>query len=406
MAKQKVLIAEDVKLISQPLVWALEAEGFETKVARDGASCLDLARTFLPDILVLDLMMPKVHGIDVLRQLRDDPKTSHIAVLVNAAKDFKTEIDFVTELGVIDILIKPVDPSHLIACIRRHLSDTTGPPAAQKDRAGVSDRTEKEERFDPQLDTSRGCVTFWGTRGSIPVSGPQYVRHGGDTSCLQIDVGDEVIIFDAGSGIRNLGASLVSDGQEHRKIHLFITHTHWDHIQGFPFFVPAYLPGNDVTIYAAHGFSKDLDAIFRGQLDSDYFPVQLTDMQADLHFAYLSDEPLKIGEASITWEFAQHPGATVRYRIETSGKSIAYVPDNEFLKGYMGPPRSDRHRIRYCFHLPSFHRFSSRRGHPHPRSTVHLRRICPKGRMGPFFRPQCMSHGQIGESPAVGSDPS
>jgi len=153
---------------------------------------------------------------------------------------------------------------------------------------------------------------------------------------MSIDCGEDRLVFDAGSGIRPAGLALMDEGPRH--IHLFMTHTHWDHIQGFPFFGPVYVPGFKITVYAAAGFGKNLEGIFRGQLDKDYFPVQMNDMAAELEFKHLGPEPIRIGDAEVTWEFAQHPGATVRYRVQVPGTSISWIPDNEFLKGYQGSP--------------------------------------------------------------------
>ena len=115
-------------------------------------------------------------------------------------------------------------------------------------------------------------------------------------------------------------------------------YTHWDHIQGFPFFIPAYVPGFDITLYGAKGFSKDLESIFQGQLDMAYFPVQMTDMNATFEFINFSETPIRIGEHEIHWEYAQHPGATVAYKINVDGTTICWMPDNEFLQGYVGSP--------------------------------------------------------------------
>ncbi len=190
----------------------------------------------------------------------------------------------------------------------------------------------------PELNSDRGKFKLWGTRGSIPCSGSPYVRYGGNTSCFEFAVGDERIVFDAGSGIRELGQSLINSGGP-RKIHLFITHTHWDHIQGFPFFVPAYLAGYELHVYAAPRAEHDLESIFRGQLDRAYFPVQMEDMQAKFVFNYLNkgESPVRIGETEINWEYSFHPGATVAYKISYADQELVYCPDNEFLKGYLGP---------------------------------------------------------------------
>ncbi len=157
---------------------------------------------------------------------------------------------------------------------------------------------------------------------------------------MSLAIGDEILIFDAGSGIRDLALELMAG--KTRKVHLFITHPHWDHIQGFPFFSPAFDPEFEITVYGSRGFGKDLESLFRGQLDSDYFPVQIEDMKSHLEFRHLSEGPIETKGARITWEFAQHPGATVGYKIELPHGKIAWVPDNEFLQGYTGPPTLTR----------------------------------------------------------------
>ncbi len=179
---------------------------------------------------------------------------------------------------------------------------------------------------------------LWGTRGSTPVPGARFLRHGGNTSCMCVDFEGEKFIFDAGSGIRDLGIDIMK--APCRRLHLFITHTHWDHIQGFPFFTPAYSPGFEITIHGAEGLGKDLRSVFQGQLDREYFPVQMQDMNSEIVFRQLDANPIVIGGAKIHWTFAQHPGATVGYKIEAAGRKIAWVPDNEFLQGYTGPPQS------------------------------------------------------------------
>jgi ribonuclease BN (tRNA processing enzyme) len=193
-----------------------------------------------------------------------------------------------------------------------------------------------EEKFFPKIESLRSRFHLWGTRGSIPVSGQRYLHHGGNTSCISFEAGREIIIFDAGTGIRELGAVLAK--QKPRKLNIFIGHTHWDHIQGFPFFAPAYIPGFELMIYGASGFGKELKSIIKGQLDKDYFPVQMEDMRASIEFRHLSESPLEIGDFKIYWTLTHHPGATLGFKIEIENQKIAYISDNEFLKGYLGHP--------------------------------------------------------------------
>src|SRR6202795_5163234 len=122
-------------------------------------------------------------------------------------------------------------------------------------------------------------ITFWGTRGSIATPGAGTTIYGGNTSCVEVRCGMEIIVFDAGTGIRPLGLALMQEFRDRPlTVHLFVSHTHWDHIQGFPFFVPAYSPGTTLHIYGSVGRGQSLKGVLSGQMQSDYFPVSLGDL--------------------------------------------------------------------------------------------------------------------------------
>ena len=333
---RRILIADDVEVLSDLMATVLGDDGFTTARASDGEKCLEMIAPFKPDLILLDLMMPKIHGLDILKQIKADKNTENIGVIICSTKTFKTEIDQAYELGAFEFLAKPFQETDLLRVVHRYFSRTTSD--SDKEGAKHIQAAIKGEIFRPQLREENGSLRMWGTRGSIPISGPRYVRHGGNTTCMDVVYKDKRIIFDAGSGIRDLGLTLLSEGP--RELHIFITHTHWDHIQGFPFFVPAFLPGYDIHLWASPNLDKNLESIFQGQLDRAYFPVQMEDMQAKLHFHHFDDEPVQIGEMTVTWEYTVHPSATVGYKIEFDDKSIAFVPDNEFLKGYLGPPEA------------------------------------------------------------------
>lgn len=327
---RRILIAEDVRAISLRISHALQSKGYTVESVQDGEECLSRIATFQPELLVLDLMMPKLNGMDVLKTLRSRPETQELPVIVSTAKDFSTELKLVRSLGVLDVVIKPFDPELLVRKVEAFFNGTW--PGTEE----APTPAPAGPQYAPVLDTSRPHVRLWGTRGSIPVSGPRYAQHGGNTSCMEYAFGQERILFDAGSGLREAGLSFLPGGPRH--IHLFITHTHWDHIQGFPFFLPIYVPGYEITIYGERGFGKNLESLLCGQLDRDYFPVEREDLKAKINFVFLDDNPVEISGARITREFTHHPGATVAFKIEHNGKKIAYVPDNEFLQGYTGPP--------------------------------------------------------------------
>ena len=173
-------------------------------------------------------------------------------------------------------------------------------------------------------------VKFYGTRGSIATPGPATTIYGGNTSCVEVRCDRHVLIFDAGTGIRQLGLDLMSEfnGQP-ITAHIFISHTHWDHIQGFPFFIPAYSPNATIHLYGSPGQGLPLEKVLRGQMDADYFPVALGDLNATLHVHEFKGKPFEIGEVRVGAMYMNHPGMTLGYRVEHGGKSVVYATDNE-----------------------------------------------------------------------------
>jgi phosphoribosyl 1,2-cyclic phosphodiesterase len=172
-------------------------------------------------------------------------------------------------------------------------------------------------------------VRFWGTRGSIATPGPATLKYGGNTSCVEVRADNHILVFDAGTGIHNLGVQL---GKEFSSrpitVHVFISHTHWDHIQGFPFFMPAYGKQNRIIVYGPPGRDKTLRQIMRMQMDSDYFPVALGDMNPSIEILEVKD-PITIGNLSITNFYLNHPAMSLAYRVSDGKKSVVYATDNE-----------------------------------------------------------------------------
>lgn len=178
-------------------------------------------------------------------------------------------------------------------------------------------------------------VTFWGTRGSISTPGARTEKYGGNTSCVSVEIEDVLIVLDAGTGIRNLGLALARRRAAKKKkplkdIHILLSHTHWDHIQGLPFFQPAYEAGMTLHIYGSPKKERFLESILRGQMDVDYFPVGLSELAAKVLIREISDETIRIGPVSIEWEEQVcHPGGSVRYKLRCGDRNIVYSTDVE-----------------------------------------------------------------------------
>jgi len=187
-------------------------------------------------------------------------------------------------------------------------------------------------------------VKFWGVRGSIPCPGPKTAKYGGNTSCIQIKTDlDYQIIIDSGSGIRNLGASLFSDPEVKKplKIFLFFTHTHWDHIMGFPFFTPIYVPNSDITIFGPVSFEDEpLDKVIGGQLTYRYFPLRLDELRSNMKYQSLKEGSMQLpGGIVVSYKYLNHPILCLGYRFEYKGKVFCTCYDHEpFQNLFAGDP--------------------------------------------------------------------
>lgn len=172
-------------------------------------------------------------------------------------------------------------------------------------------------------------VRCWGSRGSIAVSGEQYIKYGGDTTCVEVvsDSGD-LIIIDAGTGIRPLGNLLVEEGR-HRSINLLLTHAHWDHLSGFPFFKPVYMKDSEIRVYGPQPTQISLKSIISKTMSSPYFPIELEDISASISFLGMGHKNYNIGPVSVSTIPLSHPNQGVGYRLDENGKSFVFLTDNE-----------------------------------------------------------------------------
>ena len=177
-------------------------------------------------------------------------------------------------------------------------------------------------------------VRFWGTRGSIPTPGSHTVRFGGNTSCVEVRTAEgHIFIFDCGTGARPLGEALMAPPVAPVSASILFSHTHWDHIQGFPFFAPAFEPRNTIAVYGPEGGRRSLHDTLARQMELSYFPVELSQLPATLSYTDLGEGAHTIAGARIVAQYLNHPAVTLGYRVEADGAAVVYACDHEPFGG-------------------------------------------------------------------------
>jgi phosphoribosyl 1,2-cyclic phosphodiesterase len=178
-------------------------------------------------------------------------------------------------------------------------------------------------------------ITCWGARGSIPVSGKEYTKYGGDTTCIEIRSRDnDVIIIDAGTGIRKLGNKLIATGES--TLNILFTHAHWDHLMGFPFFKPIYSKKTTIRLYGCAYTQQSIEKVLSRSMAAPYFPVDFSQLQSAIAPHTVCEEPFTIGPVLVTPMQLSHPNQGLGYRFTEDGKSFVFLTDNELTLRHSG----------------------------------------------------------------------
>ena len=194
-------------------------------------------------------------------------------------------------------------------------------------------------------------VRFWGTRGSIASPGARTCRYGGNTACVSVQTeSGQFLMLDCGTGARPLGAYMLAAIPRPVHASVLLSHTHWDHIQGFPFFAPVFVPGSHFDVYAPEGGLLSLEETLAGQMEYTYFPVALRQLPSDIVYHELGEGAFLIGEVRVDALYLNHPAMTLGYRIECDGVSVVYLSDHEPFAGELWRGGSPPGRIESILH--------------------------------------------------------
>jgi len=297
--KTSVLIIDDDDVTLSLLEAVLTKAGFDVQTMTDSENALKAIEAARPDVVLSDLMMPKVDGFELCQSVRDSKVLKDTRFIVVSAKAYASDEARALELGADGFIRKPINPETF----------------AQRLRSIIDDQI---------------SMTFWGVRGTLPKTGPGALRYGGNTSCVTLEFpNQQLFIFDGGSGIKELGSKLASEPKKRINAKLFISHPHWDHINAIPFFAPLYMQGNEFEILGAKQGDITMRELISAQMDGVYFPITLTEFSARTYFRNLEEGTHDVSGIEVQTKLLAHPGRALGYRVNYNGRSICYVTDQE-----------------------------------------------------------------------------
>lgn len=330
--KKKILVTDDDAAIRTLIVSVLSDE-YDVMESGDGLEALKLARDWRPDLVITDLMMPGMHGYELCGILKGPEGVRGVKIIVASSKSFSTDMAQARGAGADAYIVKPFTVSSFLSKVRDVLSFPGRQTASRaRDEHGAPEASAAAASPISGLGCLPVYVRFWGTRGSCPTSGELTARYGGNTACTEVRIGGVPVIIDCGTGVRELGCSLVKEfAGKSISGHIFVGHTHWDHIQGFPFFAPLYDTRNTFNVYSVHGAHGSLRGLFSDAMALDYFPVPLSSLGSSLNFVELKG-PVDIGVAKVSFRHLNHPGVCIGFSIEAQGRKITYLSDHETFR--------------------------------------------------------------------------
>lgn len=335
----KTIVVIESDALSRALVaQCVAGKGWRVLEADNGESGIELVTKHRPAAVMCDIRTTRANGFKVCRFIREHGDLKKTCVILTTASHFLNDRETAFQSGADAFLVKPILPPDLWRILDSCVEDSAVPVEPRIDRSSVG----------PTF------IRFWGVRGSIPTPGPDTATYGGNTSCVEVRVGGQVLILDAGSGIRLLGQSLADEFRDrHLNITLLVSHTHWDHIQGFPFFMPAYSPRVNVRVLGSGGAVHGLRGALFEQMQSAFFPVGLDQMASHVTFEEIDEKQFLIGAVGVSTTFANHPGMCIGYRLSTPGGDIVYLPDHEAYERHeverqKAAAESSRNRLDYA----------------------------------------------------------
>ncbi|MGP1677076.1 MAG: response regulator [Giesbergeria sp.] len=315
----KFLIVDDDPIILRLMKVVLEDAGHSVKCYESSLKALQEIAAERPDCVISDVIMPEMDGFELCREIRSRPDLAAVKIIMCSSKSYDFDRRRAKELGADGYIVKPI------------LRDTL-------------------PRLIAEILSEKVTVSYWGVHGTLPVPGPRSLRYGGNTPCVSVEVsGEPLYVFDCGSGIKQLSDHLAATKVQRLSARVFISHTHWDHINTIPFFGPLYARGNQIELFGPYQADLTIEGAIAAQMESVYFPVTIREFGARLVYRDLREETLNFGAIRVDTILLKHPGYCLGYRLSCHGRSVCYITDNEL---YL--PSDPRYDLPYVERLANF----------------------------------------------------
>lgn len=328
MANPDIIIVDDDPMVGELSRDLLTDAGWNVMLIQDSMQAIDLIKQYMPKLVISDIMMPGINGMEICKQLKTDPQTKHIKVIIVSGKSYEVEKQRAFQLGADYFLQKPYNVetfSQVVKSILEGVQESAPPPSIP-----IKAHIEEDENIQmSDLSKEQVRITIYGSRSLPPTLPSSISKYGWQTMCVSVETSENIFIFDAGTGIVNLGKEIVAKKRYYKEIWLFLSHFHLDNIIGLPHFEPLHESRFSINIVGPNDPEKSLKEVIRNNFYSSFSPIKSPPKAKISLYEVLEDNYELMPGLKLTTMYSNHPTTTMLYFMDINGFKIAYASDSE-----------------------------------------------------------------------------
>lgn len=299
-APRNFYLVDDDPIILRLVKALLEGAGHQTRASSSSRQALEEIKADPPECVLVDIMMPEMDGLELCKELRSHRELDNTKIVFVTGKHYDFDRERARQFGGNGYVVKPIKTDRFVSEIENIIADKV-------------------------------TLGYWGVRGTLPVAGPRANRYGGNTCCVSMEFTNErFLVFDAGTGIKELSDKWQRENRSRITGKVFISHPHWDHINALPYFSPLYVPGNDIQIIGAVQGDMQMRQLVAAQMDTTFYPVTTREFGARVYYKNIREEEVDVDGIKVRSMLLSHPGYCLGYRVEYGDRTLCYITDNEF----------------------------------------------------------------------------